>query len=190
MSIYTRSGDDGLADLPGGRRVPKGCPLLAALAALDELGAHVGLCIEGAREAPEIADALRDVPEELLRVGTIVAREGGTPTTGANPTADAVARVEAQIDAVDALLPALNHWLLPVGCELTCRLHVARAVCRRAEGAVVTAREAGTALPPAVLAYLNRLGDLLFVLARDAGRRAGRGEQTLGPEPGQDETGP
>jgi len=154
---------------------------LAALGALDELAAHVGLCIEGARGAPEVADALQDVPADLLRAGVMLAREPGSGPAAGDLTADAVGRIERRIDAVEPLLPELTHWLLPQGCELTCRLHVARAVCRRAEAAVVAARDAGSDVPAAVPAYLNRLGDLLFVLARDAARRAGAAERTFRP---------
>ncbi len=88
--------------------------------------------------------------------------------------------MERQIDAAWAKLPELEHFILPEGCELACRLHVARTVCHRAERAVVAWADsgAGREVPPEILRYLNRLSDLLFALARLANRKAGMGEET------------
>ena len=94
----------------------------------------------------------------------------------------AVDRMAGQIDAATAKLGELEHFILPAGCELTCRLHVARTVCRRAERAVVAFAAAGGPVSAVVLRYLNRLGDLLFTLARLANHNAGVAEAPWPPK--------
>jgi cob(I)alamin adenosyltransferase len=174
MKPYTRTGDDGTTGRPGGRRVRKSDPGVEANGAVDELNAHVGLCRQmlEATGLGELAADLREIQSELLAAGAAIA--------GAEaplPLAPAARRFEAQVDRLAADLPELASFLLPGGCELACRLHVARTVCRRAERAVVAAADSGAGIGPAVLAYLNRLSDLLFVLARWANRAAGVEEE-------------
>jgi cob(I)alamin adenosyltransferase len=181
MKIYTRRGDDGRTELPGGERVPKSAPLTTALGALDELNAHLGLCVQCAGTPAAVREVLEPVQAELLAMGALLAGAGGEWALDG-----AVARLERQIDEQTQKLPALRHFVLPGGCESAGRLHVARCVCRRAERAAVAAAEAaraevGRAVPAVVLRYLNRLSDLLFTLARVASAADGAGDALWAP---------
>jgi len=181
-SIYTKQGDDGHTIGCGGRRVAKNDAHCQALGALDELSSHVGLCLQAAagREQESVRKALLGVQPELLTLGAMLfacgdsAAEAGAPTIGPGT----ISRMESLIDASQASLGELTHFVLLGGCELACRLHVARAVCRRAERDVVALASAGPNVPPIALAYLNRLSDLLFALARRANADAGIRENT------------
>jgi cob(I)alamin adenosyltransferase len=174
MSIYTREGDDGYTTNGRGERVGKDAPRCGAVGGLDELNAQLGLCIVAAEreERQTIRDALEQVQVELMAAGAIVAGVGASVELDAS----AVERMEGLIDEVWQRTGALKHFILPGGCELAARLHVARTVCRRTERTVVAARGAGADVPPVVLRYLNRLGDLLFALSRLANHEAGRGD--------------
>ena len=175
MRIYTRSGDEGRTTGPGGRRVSKSDAAIRALGCLDELNAHVGLCLAACGPDPrgEIRQTLMPLQAELLTGGAMLAAPADTAGCGAGLDAAAVGRLEGRIDSIGAQLGALKAFILPRGSELTCRLHLARTVCRRAERAVVAWADAGNEAPPVVLQYLNRLSDLLFVLARLANHNAG-----------------
>ncbi|MHC4562336.1 MAG: cob(I)yrinic acid a,c-diamide adenosyltransferase [Planctomycetota bacterium] len=174
MTVYTRSGDDGETARPDGQRVRKSDVGIEALGTLDELNAHVGWCITaGGNDA--ITDMLRAVQEELMSVGSMLA-DGGK-ASDASLDADAVGRLEKQIDAAWAKLPPLDHFVVPGGTELAARLHVARTVCRRAERRTVAAVDDGLDVRGQALRYLNRLSDLLFALARQVNIDAGAGER-------------
>ncbi|MCC6728852.1 MAG: cob(I)yrinic acid a,c-diamide adenosyltransferase [Chthonomonadales bacterium] len=173
--IYTRSGDRGETGLFGGRRVPKDHDRVAAFGAVDELNCALGvvrtlapgdLAVLVARLQSELfalgADLATPDEDSVVAGGTVVARL----------PASLVAALEADIDALEATLAPLSSFILPGGCPLAAQLHVARAVCRRAERAVV-ALMASDSANPEVLRYLNRLSDLLFVAARAANLRAG-----------------
>lgn len=182
MSIYTRQGDDGRADR-GGERTAKSDPFFEAIGTVDELNAQIGLCraaVEPLGPESPIGTALGAAQGELLTVGALLAVGAGMVSGGR----DAEARLEAaaegieqRIDDGEERLRAMTSFVLPGGCEASARLHVARTVCRRAERRVVAARQAGAAVPEPVLRYLNRLGDLLFTLAREANAAAGAAEQ-------------
>ncbi|HSV72363.1 MAG TPA: cob(I)yrinic acid a,c-diamide adenosyltransferase [Chthonomonadales bacterium] len=173
--IYTRTGDDGSTGLIGGRRVGKDSPRVEACGAVDELNAHVGRAL-ACHGSPALAAMLRAAQDALFRIGAELATPpdaAGIPgTRTASVTAGHVAALERAIDAVAAGLPALRTFILPGGSPLAADLHVARAVCRRAERrcAALHAREL---VGEHVLPYLNRLSDLLFVLARQMNRDAG-----------------
>jgi cob(I)alamin adenosyltransferase len=163
--IYTRGGDGGETSLGDGSRVPKLDCRIAAFGSVDELNSLVGLAL-----AVEVPDALRPVlvrvQNELFDVGADISVPFGV--------ADRLRVTQAQIDALEADcdrfnagLPELKSFVLPGGTELAARLHVARAACRRAERDVLEASEQ-VELNPLVLVYLNRLSDLLFILARAA----------------------
>src|SRR4051794_11057426 len=165
--IYTRGGDAGETSLGDGSRVPKTHPLVAAFGVVDELNAHVGLA-RAAGVAPETEAVLRRVQNELFDVGADLCVPVREDTAGRlRVTEEQVAALEADIDGVNAGLSELRSFVLPGGTEAAARLHVARTVCRRAER---DAREAAQSEPvdPLALTYLNRLSDLLFVLARAA----------------------
>jgi len=174
MKLYTRQGDGGDTRRPGGKRIRKSDAFCEAVGTLDELGAAVGLCLRAAGDQSQAAvrEALAPLAEELsASAAMLAAAETNAPPRAAVDPA-AVTRMEKQIDAACAQLPGLTGFILQGGCELACRLHAARTVCRRAERRVVAAGDAGTAVSPAVLKYLNRLGDLLFALARRANQNA------------------
>ncbi len=179
MAIYTREGDDGYATDARGRRLAKDDPQYEALGSLDELNAQLGMCVLSAeREGLHtIHDALELVQAELMSAGAIIA---GLAAPGAL-SAEPAERMETLIDQVWRRTGELKQFVRPGGCEPACRLHVARTICRRCERAVVSAANAGTDVPPIVLQYLNRLGDLLFALARLANHETGRGDVTWTP---------
>jgi len=183
MKPYTKTGDDGTTGRPGGGRTSKSDPLVAAGGAVEELIAHLGLCLTRARDdgAEAIGEALEPVQRELFAAGAMLAAVGTGQRPHVEPEGPSVERIERTVDDAQASLPELRAFILPRGTELACRLHVARTVCRRAERAVVGAAAGGADVPAVVLQYLNRLGDLLFVLARLANHAAGAEEEPWRP---------
>lgn len=174
MRIYTRTGDQGETGLFGGPRVRKDVPRIEAYGTVDELNAVLGLS-RAAGPPPEIDAVLLRVQHELFVLGAELA----SPQAGraAIPTTEPghVAALEADIDRFEAALAPLKEFILPAGSPAAAHLHVARTVCRRAERRVV-ALAAAEPISPTVLQYLNRLSDLLFVLARAANQAAGQAD--------------
>ena len=160
--IYTRGGDAGETSLGDGSRVSKLDPLVRAYGAVDELNSVVGWA------EVEVDDArLRRIQNELFDLGadlSVPYEEGDGKLRIAQ---DAVDGLEADCDAVNEALPELKSFILPGGSEAAARLHIARAVCRRAESVALWAA-AERSVNPLALVYLNRLSDLLFILARAA----------------------
>jgi cob(I)alamin adenosyltransferase len=171
--IYTRGGDGGETSLGDGSRVSKLDPRLAAFGTVDELNAYVGLVL--AAELPEaLREPLVQVQNDLFDVGADLS----VPTEAEGRlrvTQKHVERLERFCDSFNESLPALKSFVLPGGTETAARLHVARAVCRRAERVALAADEELGVSRQAVV-YLNRLSDLLFILARAANASAGRDE--------------
>ena len=163
--IYTRTGDDGTTGLGDGSRLPKHHVRIAAYGTVDELSAVLGLVAAHGLEEPH-RTRLAQVQNELLDVGAdlCVPGEGGERLRIAP---EYTRRLEQWLDETNERLPALTSFVLPGGRPQAARLHVARTVCRRAERLVseLAAAEPG-GVNPEVLRYLNRLSDLLFVLAR------------------------
>jgi len=182
VKIYTKTGDGGETGLFGGPRVRKSDPRVSAYGEVDELNAALGLVRTGV-EDPEIEGHLAHLQEELFCVGAELATPQGAKARSAIPQVDArwVSRLEGAIDAWEAELPALTHFVLPGGTRTAAALHLARCACRRAERHVV-ALAAEAEVTPIVLAYLNRLSDFLFVAARIANHRAGRPEVLWDPK--------
>ncbi len=172
MKIYTRTGDQGETGLFGGPRVRKDVPRIEAYGTIDELNAVLGLA-RAAAPPPEVDAVLLRVQHELFVLGAELA----TPAPGhaAVPAiAQAnVAALEAEIDRFEAVLPPLKEFILPAGSPAAAHLHLARTVCRRAERRAVSLAVAEP-VSPVVLQYLNRLSDLLFVLARAANHAVGQ----------------
>ena len=168
MKIYTKSGDAGETGLFGGPRVRKDHARIEAFGTVDELNSHLGL-VRTHRGAAPFDDLLRKIQGELFDLGAELA----TPGDAAERIgAEHVAALEAAIDHHDSQLAPLTCFVLPTGTPLAASLHVARTVCRRAERCVVAlAGQLDTVIPSNAIEYLNRLGDLLFVLARFANRR-------------------
>jgi cob(I)alamin adenosyltransferase len=171
--IYTRAGDRGDTGLIGGARVPKNHPRVEAYGAVDELNAHLGVVIAGLDD-PETASLLQDIQHRLFDLGAELANPGAQ-AEAAGITGDHVSALERAIDGVEDRLPALHEFILPGGTPAAAALHVARAVARRTERQVVAVARTEP-VNPQIVPYLNRLSDLLFVLARAANRRAGRAD--------------
>ena len=180
MRIYTRTGDEGDTGLFGGGRVLKDDPRVEAYGAVDELNACIGMA-RAIELMPRVDEILAPIQRDLFGLGAILA----TPDLVKMQEQLAKARIddaritqlERAIDAGEEELEPLKAFILPGGTPKAAALHVARTVCRRAERRVVHLRQT-VELPPLVTIYLNRLSDLLFVLARVANRRAGAGEVT------------
>lgn len=178
MKIYTKTGDAGETGLFGGERVPKDHPRVAAYGDVDELNAAIGLA--RALDPRHFEDGLlQAIQRDLFAIGAVLATPDPArliKALGGSGIADpAVAQLEEAIDRLDETLPPLKDFILPGGTSKGAALHMARTVCRRAERAVVGLGRA-TAVSPVIGRYLNRLSDLLFVLARAVNREAGAGD--------------
>jgi cob(I)alamin adenosyltransferase len=163
--IYTRAGDRGETSLGDGSRVPKLDCRIAAFGTVDELNSLLGLAVAGGLP-PELDTVVRRVQNELFDVGADISVPFGIGDR-LRVTQEQIDALEADCDRFNAKLPMLKSFVLPGGTEAAARLHVARATCRRAERDALEASEQ-LELNPLVLTYLNRLSDLLFILARTA----------------------
>ncbi len=165
--IYTKTGDEGFTALGDNSRVPKTDPRIEAYADVDEANSALGVAVSLAHGefSPELMALLARIQNDLFDLGADLA----TPGTGGLRIDEAwVADLEVAIDTYNASLPNLDSFIIPGGSGLAAGLHLARTVVRRAERAVWVALEAGTDVSPVCAVYLNRLSDLLFVLARVA----------------------
>jgi cob(I)alamin adenosyltransferase len=163
--IYTRAGDRGETSLGDGSRVPKLDCRIAAFGTVDELNSLLGLALAG-RLPSELEAVVRRVQNELFDVGADISVPFGVGDR-LRVTQAQIDALEADCDRFNAELPTLKSFVLPGGTEAAARLHVARATCRRAERDALEASKQ-VELNPLVLTYLNRLSDLLFILARTA----------------------
>lgn len=172
MKIYTKTGDDGTTGLIGGKRVSKSDDRIACIGAVDELNAAIGWAAVVAGKP--LGAFLATVQNELFVIGSHLAVPDGMAAPAYLPPIEAssVARLEKQIDEAEAELAPLGNFILPGGCELAARLHLARTICRRAEREL-TEFSAARRLGPLILVYVNRLSDWLFVQARKANSAAG-----------------
>jgi len=164
--IYTRGGDKGETSLGDGSRVSKLDPRVAAMGDVDELNSLVGW-----------AGGLDRIQNELFDLGADVAVPFVADDGRLRITDEAVGRLEEELDAANASLPELKSFVLPGGSERAARLFLARAACRRAERAVLAVPQTN----PLAAVYLNRLSDLLFVLARAANGDSGVDERLWRP---------
>ena len=172
MKIYTKMGDDGETGLFHGPRVSKDDARIEAYGTVDELSALLGVARATTGMPTELDDVLRRIQHDLFGLGAELA----TPRPedhGTQFEAEArIAWIEQQIDRFEASLPELTTFILPGGTMAAARLHHARVVCRRAERRVVTFAQTDDG-PHTSIAYLNRVSDILFVLARFANHSAG-----------------
>ena len=165
MKIYTKTGDKGETSLFGGKRIPKDELRIEAYGTVDELNSIIGIC-RSLDTTQELDRILNELQQDLFKLGADLAtpRPEGKAKI-ARMRQDDVARLEKYIDRIDPTLEALRSFILPGGNKLAAMLHLARAVCRRSERLVVRlARVEDIGDMPTK--YLNRLSDLLFVLAR------------------------
>ncbi|MGH8033518.1 MAG: cob(I)yrinic acid a,c-diamide adenosyltransferase [Luteimonas sp.] len=167
--IYTKTGDDGTTGLGDGSRVAKDCARVGAYGTVDEANSAIGLLL--AAELPDdIRSLLTTVQHQLFDLGGELCIPGHAAIDDAD-----VERLEQQLDHYNDALPALKDFILPGGGEAAARCHIARTVVRRAERETVTLSHRDGVRPQAIR-YLNRLSDLLFVLARVLARASGHGE--------------
>ena len=180
MKIYTKTGDAGDTGLFGGGRVGKDHPRVEAYGDVDELNAVLGT-VRATEQMPRIDEIIARVQRDLFSIGALLAtpnREKMTEQLEKARVDDArIVELEHAIDDCERELDPLRSFILPGGTPKAAALHVARTVCRRAERRVV-ALQRDIDVPELVVRYLNRLSDLLFMLARVANRRAGAGEVT------------
>jgi cob(I)alamin adenosyltransferase len=158
--IYTRTGDDGTTGLGDGSRVPKESLRVEAFGAVDEANSAIGVVLSVAELPPPIIDCLTEVQHDLFDLGGELCIPGARMIDAAR-----VERLETELDGFNEALPPLKEFILPGGGPAAAACHVARAVCRRAERRCWSLARTET-VAPETLKYLNRLSDLLFVLAR------------------------
>lgn len=176
MKIYTKTGDSGQTGLLGGLRVAKDAPRIEAYGTVDELNAAIGIARS---QAPpdDIDRLLTQIQNTLFDLGAELATAGGHHREPAKISESHIETLETEIDRFEAGLEPLKQFILPGGTPLAAHLHLARTICRRAERRVVTLIAAeNTELSPLIIVYLNRLSDLLFVLARSANAAAGEAD--------------
>ena len=175
MKIYTKRGDRGETSLLGNVSASKAAPRVTAYGELDELNAAIGVAraLGTAASDGELDAILAGIQSVLFEVGAELATPPGITSKASVPIGEAeITLVEQVIDRLQAELPLQKHFILPGGTPAAATLHLARAICRRAERAAVALSHQDPVDPP-VLIYLNRLSDLLFVMARLANARAG-----------------
>lgn len=171
MKIYTKTGDTGQSSLYGGKRVGKDYIRLEAYGTIDELNSTLSLVISSA-DTKELENDLRNIQSDLFRLGSELAVPEGKSIPGFNLLDNSRTDwLELTMDKMSETLPPLKSFILPGGTKLASYLHLARTICRRAERRVVTLANQET-VRPEVIAYLNRLADYLFVLARFVNQQA------------------
>jgi cob(I)alamin adenosyltransferase len=168
--IYTRTGDDGTTGLGDGSRTGKDSLRVTAYGTVDELNSAIGMTMAAEGVADDIREALAQIQHELFDLGGELCIPGMAMVQARD-----IDRLEVVLDAFNADLPALKDFILPGGGMAAASCHLARTICRRAERDVVALGRVEDVRPEAQR-YLNRLSDLLFVIARVLARRSGHGE--------------
>jgi cob(I)alamin adenosyltransferase len=170
--IYTRTGDDGTTGLANGERVDKADPRVGAFGDVDETNSALGLLLAEPDLSGAVRTPLERIQHELFEIGAELSLPGYIKIG-----AEHVTQLERDLDGLNEELPPLKEFVLPGGTRAAAACHLARTICRRAERSAWQASKI-TALNPELLRYLNRLSDLLFVMARWLARQNG-GEETL-----------
>jgi cob(I)alamin adenosyltransferase len=183
--IYTRAGDGGRTRLATGEEVAKDDARVEAYGAVDEANSALGVARLQTVQWPELDAILHRVQNDLFDLGADLATPERDKPLGFTPlrvTPEQVSRLETEIDALNAALQPLQTFVLPGGHPAAAALHLARAICRRAERRVVSlAAAGGEKVAPEAIRYLNRLSDLLFVAARWANAQSGAGDSLWTP---------
>ena len=175
MSIVTKTGDKGETSLFGGDRVPKDATRIEAYGTVDELNALIGVIVADARLSEQIRPHLQSLQHLLFRMGADLATPLSKKEKVERMSDQHVAEIELAIQDLEVLLPAQKTFILPGGSQVAAFLHLARAVCRRAERLVVKLhREEG--INTQAIIFLNRLSDYLFLLARKVNVDTGKGD--------------
>lgn len=166
--IYTKTGDTGSTCLIGGTRIPKDDIRLDAYGTLDELNAQLGLLICELDEEHDIA-FIQTIQHHIFRMGSALATDASVtePHFGHPVTDDMIVWLEQEIDKIELTLPKHNRFILPGGNRASACCHIARTVCRRAERLIIPVMKTYKT-DPAIVTYINRLSDYLFVLSRKA----------------------
>lgn len=182
MKIYTKKGDDGETSLFGGQRVSKNSPRIEAYGTVDELNAHLGIVLS-LKPSSEIHKILEQMQSELFILGADLATPADVQSEKVQRIQQShVQKLEETIDRLEESLEPLHSFILPGGSQISSLLHAARTICRRAERRTVQLSKT-EAIGPLPITYLNRLSDLLFVLARYANLLDGQSEtRWKGPE--------
>jgi cob(I)alamin adenosyltransferase len=185
MSIATKRGDGGQTGLPGGVRVSKANPRVECYGTIDELISQMGMARALAND-PEINDLTRRIQHELFKVGSAIGTAPGSRKPAPEITTEMVGALDREVERIEAVPGILNDWSVPGELAGSAAFDVARTVCRRAERLVVALHEAGEVGNPQILAYLNRLSDVLWLVGRLLELRAGadaklRTAETPGP---------
>lgn len=170
MKVYTRKGDTGYTALFGGKQILKCEELVEMYGSLDELNSRIGL-IASQIEVLDVQEFLFEIQKDLLQIGCVLAGWSGK----LKGIKKRVYEMEARIDMMDKELPKLQNFILPGGSELGARLHITRSICRKVERQLVSYKQEQT-VDSRIIPYLNRLSDLLFVLARFINKQAGARE--------------
>ena len=176
MKIYTRTGDDGETGLLGGLRVSKSHQVIEVCGTVDETNCWLGL-VRSEKIDGSMDQLIEQIQNDLFDIGSRIAACLADSASAAQIAEKRIGELEAAIDHWDATVPPLQAFILPSGAQAGCRLHMARSVCRRAERQLVSLLESmdREALTTEAV-YLNRLSDLLFVLARAMNQIAGQTE--------------
>ena len=168
MKIYTKTGDDGTTGLIGNKRVKKSNPRIATYGMVDELNAALGIVLSS-KLGKDVRDLLTKIQNDLFVVGADLANPNLNNKSN-RVTSEMVLFLEKEIDRLEKKLPPITFFILPGGNLVASQVHLARAICRRAEVNVVNLSEVDK-INNECLVYMNRLSDLLFVVARTINKR-------------------
>jgi cob(I)alamin adenosyltransferase len=164
MKIYTKTGDKGITSLTGGKRIAKNDIQVESYGCVDELNSFIGLILSQDIDENEMM-VLIDIQRSLFRIGAYLSTDYSGKNTVCELKSKDIAIIEKQIDLISAELKPLKNFILPNGNQLISYCHVSRAVCRRAERAIITMNDLQK-MDKNIIIYLNRLSDYLFVLSR------------------------
>lgn len=182
-NVYTRTGDGGTTSLVSGKRVSKTDLRLEAYGTIDEANSWIGV-LHSSDALPEgVRELLEEAMSLMFNIGAALATDPESAWQPEPFPEEAVARLEAAIDSLDANIPRHNRFVLPGGHPDAARANVARTVVRRAERRIIAMQEAAIAVDPVLLRYVNRLSDWLFVLARAINHYSGHQELFWPPFP-------
>ena len=168
VKIYTKTGDDGTTGLIGGKRVKKSSPRISAYGTVDELNASIGLILSS-KIGKDIRDLLTKIQNDLFVAGADLANPN-LENASNRVTSKMILFLEKEIDKLEKKLPSITYFILPGGDLIASRVHMARAICRRAETNIAHLSDL-EAINNTCLIYINRLSDLLFVIARTINKR-------------------